>query len=370
VLVLARCRQRWARTVAGLRHACRGYFRRRPAAAHAGGIGTDLLRSRTQLLAEHALLRHQVIMLRRNVKRPAVTATDRTLLVLLASRVRAWRHALLIVQPDTLLRWHRAGFRAFWRRRSRPGPGRPPLPTATVALIRRMAREKPRWGAERIRGALQQLGVRVAKRTIQPSLPVPRLPRPRGQPWATFRRHHAPDAWAGDFLPVTDARFRPLYACFVSALGARRVVHVGVTRHPTAAWVAQQPREATPFEQHPRYRIRDNDRTYGQAFARVAETSGITILRTAYRAPTQNALCERFLGRVRRECTDHLRVLGEGHLRRVLRAYVAYCNRARPHQGIGQATPEPSAGETARRAGPLCAAPVLGGLHHAYRRAA
>jgi len=233
-----------------------------------------------------------------------------------------------------------------------------------------MASENPLWGAERIRGELQQLGVRVAKRTIQSYLPVPRLPRPRGQTWATFLRNHAPDVWACDFLPVTDALFRPLYAFFVIALGSRRVVHVGVTRHPTDAWVAQQRREATPFDQHPRYLIRDNDRKYGQAFARVAETSGITILRTAYRAPTQNALCERFLGSVRRECTDHLLVLGEGHLRRVLREYVAYFNRPRPQQGIGQATPEPSAGETASRAGPICAVPVLGGLHHAYRRAA
>ena len=369
-MLLARYRQRLARTVTRIRHAFCGYLWARPAAAHAAGISTDLLRSRAQLLAENALLRHQVIVLRRGVKRPAVTATDRTLLVLFAGRVRAWRHALLIVQPDTLLRWHRAGFRAFWRRRSRPGPGRPPLPAETIALVRRMAGENPLWGAERIRGELHKLGFRVAKRTIQTYLPTPCAPRPRGQGWAAFLRNHAPDIWACDFLPVTDALFRPLHAFFVIALGTRRVVHVGVTRHPTDTWVAQQLREATPYDQHPKYLIRDNDRKYGAAFARVAATSGIEILRTPVRAPRANAVCERFLGSVRRECLDHLLILGERQLLRVLRAYVAYFNRERPHQGLGQATPEPPAEETASRVGPIRAMPVLGGLHHAYQRAA
>ena len=366
---LARCRQRLARIVGVIRQAFRSYVWVRPAAAHAAGAGTDLLRSRAQLLAENALLRHQVIVLRRRVKRPAVTATDRALLVLLASRVRAWRHALLIVQPDTLLRWHRAGFRALWRRRSRPGPGRPPLAAETVALIRRMAGENPLWGAERIRGELQKLGVRVAKRTIQAYLPAPRAPRPRGQGWATFLRNHAPDIWACDFLPVIDLRFRPLYAFFVIALGSRRVVHVGVTRHPTDAWVAQQLREATPFEQRPRFLVRDNDGKYGPRFDRLAAASGIRVLRTPVRAPRANATCERFLGSVRRECLDHLLVLGERHLARVLREYVAYFNRDRPHQGLAQATPEPPAGGRRHRSGPVRAVPVLGGLHHSYQRA-
>jgi len=156
------------------------------------------------------------------------------------------------------------------------------------------------------------------------------------------------------------------------ALGTRRVVHVGVTRHPTDAWLAQQLREATPFEQRPRYLIRDNDRKYGASFTRVAEASGITVLRTAYRAPRQNAACERFLGSVRRECLDHLLVLGEGHLRRVLREYADYSNQHRPHQGLRQSVPDAPAGGTpqAERHGRIGAIPVLGGLHHAYRRAA
>ena len=365
------CRSRLTGIVAGVRRALRACLWARPVlAAHAAGTGGDLLRSRAQLRSENALLRQQLLVLNRSVARPAVTPADRALLVLLSGHVRAWRQALLIVQPATLLRWHRAGFRALWRRKSRPGPGRPPLPPETIALIRRMAADNPLWGAERIRGELGKLGIGVAKRTIQTYLRAALAPRPRGQAWATFLRNHAHGIWACDFLPVTDALFRPLFAFFIIDLATRRVVHLGATRHPTDAWVAQQLREATPFDQRPQYLIRDNDRKFGAAFARVAEASGIEILRTPYRAPRANAVCERFLGSVRRECLDHLLILGERHLARVLREYVAYFNRARPHQGIAQATPEPLPGGQDHREGPVYAVPVLGGLHHAYWRAA
>ncbi len=365
------CRRRLIGLVTCVRRALRACLWARPVVGtHAAGTGGDLLRSWAQLLAENALLRQQVLVLRRSVARPIVTRADRTLLVLLAGHVRAWRQALLVVRPETLLRWHRAGFRALWRRKSRPGPGRPPLPAETVALIRRMAAENPLWGAERIRGELGKLGLRVAKRTIQTYLCDTPAPRPRGQTWATFLRAHAAGIWACDFLPVTDLAFRPLFAFFIIELATRRVVHVGATRHPTDAWVAQQLREATPFGQRPRYLIRDNDGKYGATFAHVAAATGITILRTPYRAPRANAACERFLGSVRRECLDHLLVLGERHLARALRQYVAYYNRARPHQGLGHALPEPTPETQGRGEGAIRAVPVLGGLHHVYQRAA
>ena len=185
-------------------------------------------------------------------------------------------------------------------------------------------------------------------------------------------RNHAHEIWACDFLPVTDLLFRPLYAFFIVAHGSRRVVHVGVTRHPTDAWVAQQLREATPFGQRPKYLIRDNDRKFGPAFARVAAATGIVELHTAYRAPRQNATCERLLGSVRRECLDHVLVLGEAHLRRVLREYARYFNRDRPHQGLGQRVPEApeEGGFLGGTCGDIRAVPILGGLHHAYARAA
>ena len=242
----------------------------------------------------------------------------------------------------------------------------------TIALIREMAAANRLWGAERIRGELLKLGIRVAKTTVQRHMRGARPPRRAGQSWATFLRSHAGAIWACDFLPVTDALFRPVYAFFVIALGSRRVVHVGVTRHPTDAWVAQQLREATPFDQRPRYLVRDRDSKYGSAFARVAAASGITELRMAYRAPRQNATCERFLASVRRACLDHILVLGETHLRRVLREYVVYFNQDRPHQGLRQHIPGDAAASPVYVGGPgnVRALPVLGGLHHAYRRAA
>ena len=334
----------------------------------------DLPRSKSQLIAENALLRQQLIVLQRGVKRVHCTPSDRALLVVLASRVRAWRHALVIVQPETLLRWHRQGFRLFWRRKSRAAArtARPKVTPETITLIKEMAAANRLWGAERIRGELRKLNIHVAKTTVQRYMRQARPPRASGQTWATFLRTHAQDIWACDFLPVTDLLFRHLYVFFIVELASRRVVHVGVTRHPTDAWVARQLREATPFGQHPTYLIRDNDSKFGPAFARVAEDSGIEILRTAYRAPKMNALCERFLGSVRRECLDHLLILGDAHLRRALRASVTYFNEQWPHQGIAQQIPAP--GQTTRaepgRTEHVEALPILGGLHHAYRRVA
>jgi len=199
-----------------------------------------------------------------------------------------------------------------------------------------------------------------------------RPPRRSGQTWATFLRTHASAIWACDFLPVTDLLFRQVCAFFIIELATRRVVHVAVTRHPTDAWVAQQLREATPERTAPTYLIRDNDSKFGPDFARVAAASGIEILRTPYRAPRANAYCERFLGSVRRECLDHLLLLGEAHLRRALRAYVAYFNHARLHQGIDQQVPAgvAPAHNVAGSSGSIVAMPVLGGPHHAYQRVA
>ena len=334
----------------------------------------DLPRTKGALIAVNALLRQQLVVLQRSVKRVHCTPTDRALLVVLASRVRVWRQALLIVQPETLLRWHRQGFRLFWRRKSCPPASiaKPRVAPETIALIKEMAAANRLWGAERIRGELLKLNIRVAKTTVQRCMRQARPPRCSGQTWATFLRTHARDIWACDFLPVTDLLFRQVYAFFMVELASRRVVHMGVTRHPTDTWVAQQLREATPFGQHPTYLICDNDAKFGPAFVRLAEESGIEILRTAYQAPKMNAICERFLGSVRRECLDHLLILGEAHLRRALRAYVPYFNEQRPHQGIAQQIPTPgplSPAEPAREER-VEARPVLGGLHHAYRRVA
>jgi putative transposase len=199
-----------------------------------------------------------------------------------------------------------------------------------------------------------------------------RTTRPRGQNWRIFLRNHAQEIWACDFLPVTDLFFRSLFAFFISELHSRKVIHIGVTRSPTDAWTAEPLREATASGEGPKYLIRDNDGKFGVNFARVAQTSHIEILKTPSHVPQANAICERLLGSVRRECLDHLLILHEKQLQRVLAAYVHYFNRARPHQGIRQQIPEQKAGSAPAHhaGGKVLAFPILGGLHHDYRRGA
>ena len=336
------------------------------------GTMTDLVRSKSELVAENAFLRQQLIILRRQVKRPACTKTDRLILVLLARASRTWKQALFIVQPETLLRWHRQGFRLFWKYTSRATSSKPKIPEETVVLIKEMAALNRLWGAERIRGELLKLGIRVCKRTIQKYMRHVRVTSPRGQKWATFLHNHATEIWACDFLQVTDLFFHSLFAFFIIELKSRKVIHVGVTRFPSDAWTAQQLREATPYGQMPKYLIRDNDSKFGPFFARVAATSGIEILKTPYHAKRPNAICERFLGSVRRECLDHVLILHEKQLHRVLRAYVEYFNRARPHQGIQKKVPQGVVTSVPpdQRGDRIISVPVLGGLHHEYQRVA
>jgi len=330
----------------------------------------DLLRPAPELVLENALLRHQVIILQRGVKRPKVTNTDRWLLVLLASRLRAWRSALVVVKPETLLVWHRELFKLVWHHKSAVKMGRPRLAPEVISLIKRMATDNPLWGSEHIRGELLKLNLHVAKRTIQKYIRQVRSPRPSTQNWRTFLHNHAQDVWAYDFLPVVTLFFRQYIVFFIVELASRRVVHFGVTAHPTDAWAAQQLREATPFGEAPKYLIRDNDSKYGVAFARAAAGAGIKVLKTPVAAPNANAVCERFQKSVRRECLDHLLVLSQRHLYRMIKAYVSYFNQERPHQGIGQRIPTPSvlACPASDVSQPITAFPVLGGLHHIYRR--
>jgi putative transposase len=327
----------------------------------------DITRSKPELVLENALLRQQLIVLKRRIKRPTLSWRDRALFVLLVSKLRTWKNALVIVQPDTVLRWHRELFRRVWKRRSgsRGKPGRPPLTGEIVALIKRMAEENRTWGAERIRGELLKLGLRVSKSAIQKYIQGVRKSRPSSQNWATFLRNHASHIWACDFLETYDFFFRTIFVFVIVELGSRRLVHFGVTRNPTDRWVAQQLREATPFGEGPRYLIRDNDDKYGDSFKRV--TAGIEVLKTPYRAPKANAICERFLGSLRRECLDHILILSERHLHQVVKEYTQYFNHARPHQGIKQRIPCRSEQPEAPPVnGKLASRPVLSGLHHDY----
>ncbi len=327
----------------------------------------DVTRTRAELIAENVLLRQQLGILRRQVKRPQLTKADRVGLLFWASRLAHWRQALLIVKPETLLRWHREGFRLFWRWKIRAGKARTRLPQSTIDLIRRMATDNPLWGAERIRGELLKVGIHVAIRSIQKYLRRLRPKPAPSQSWATFVKTHAADTFACDFLPVVDVFFRHLYLYFIIELGTRRIVHVGVTNAPNQSWVAQQWREATPNGQVPRFIIRDNDSKYGHEFDQAVKASGTKVIRTPVRAPRANAVCERFLKSVRHECLDHLLILNERQLLRIAQAYVAYFNHARPHQGIRQKISCGDAARVSPAKGMVVATSVLNGLHHDYR---
>ncbi len=235
-----------------------------------------------------------------------------------------------------------------------------------------MARDNRFWGAERIRGELLKLGIHLTKRTILKYIRTVRTSHPSNQNWLTFIRNHANTVWACDLLQTYDLFFRAIFIFVLIEIESRRIVHVNVTRNPTDFWLAQQLREATPFDQTPHYLIHDRGSNYGETFVHVAASSGITLLKTPYRAPKANAICERFMGSLRRECLDHILILNPAHLRRIVVEYMAYFNRARPHQGIGQRIPQfeavPSI-ETAS-AGRIIGRSVLAGLHHDYHRAA
>ena len=307
------------------------------------GILADLARSRAELLTENALLRQQLIVLHRTTKTPRLTGPEQLPLVFLAHWVPNWKRVLQIIQPDTLLRWHRDGFRQFWKLKSRKPVQTQPqrLAPDTIALIEQMARENRLWGAERIRGELLKLNIKVAKRTIQKYMQAVRSRPPSGQSWSTFLKTHGQDIWACDFVPVVTLFFKTLHAFVIVHHESRRVVHVGVTDHPTDEWITQQVREATPFEEKPKYLICDNDKRYGHLFERVVQASGIEVIHTPYEAPRANAICERFIGSLRREYLDHMLVIGERQLTRVLKEYVSYFNPARPHHGIAQRIPAP-----------------------------
>ena len=267
----------------------------RTGAALVCAVSIDAVRPRSALVAENALLRQQILVLRRAApSRPRLHAEDRLILVFLARLNTAWRDALHVVKPDTLLRWHRDLFTLLWRHKSRRRGARGRLRVELIDLIQAMATANGLWGAERIRGELLKLGIRVSKRTVQQYM---RSVRPRGQhgqTWGTFLRNHTHDIWACDVLQLYDAWFRPIYAFFIVAHGTREVVHVNVTRSPTDAWVAQQLREATPYDSAPRFLIRDNDGKFGRDFAAAATSADIDVVPIPPRSPNLNAICERF----------------------------------------------------------------------------
>ncbi len=326
--------------------------------------------------AENLFLRRQLALYQeRGVKPRRVDAATRVSLALL-SRLFNWRDALVVVWPETLIRWHRAGWRLFWRIKSRPG--RPPIPLELRQLIRRMATENPLWGEERIANELLlKLGLRVSPRTVRKYMPKRPLGRPRGdQRWATFLRNHADAIDACDFFVAVTATFRLLSVLVVIEHGTRRLVRVAVTAHPSAGWTLQQLREVLGFDHTRQYLIHDRDSIFARSLDESIRNLGLAVLKSPPHSPKANAICERVIGTIRRECLDWLIPLSESHLRSILRAWVGHYNRGRPHMALGPGVPDPpskfmpsATPSTRHRIGErlaVSARSVLGGLHHEY----
>jgi transposase InsO family protein len=350
-----------------IQHQIKGWMKPTTVTLALGALA-DLSRSKADLLVENALLRQQLIVLHRQVKRPKLTNGDRIRPILLARCSRFWHQALYIIQPDTLLRWHRDLFRLYWRYISNRRKKKLRIASETIQIIRKMIQDNQLWGAERIRGELLKLGISLSKRTIQKYIRLVRKTPSFTHNWATFIKNHACDIWACDFTVAYDWLFQPIYIFVIMELKKRRIIHMGVTDSPTDEWTAQQLREATPLGQHPKYLIRDRDSKYGSQFSALAIHSGIKIIKTPYRTPQANAFCERFMGSLKRECLDHSLVLHKRHLKRLVSEYQVYFNEERPHQGIQQRIPNRPDGLPINESGVIRSVSFLGGLHHGYSR--
>jgi len=326
-------------------------------------------RDRASLQLEIMALRHQLEALnRQNRGRLRLSPWDRTFWALLYRFWSGCLDALVIVKPDTVVRWHRKNFRLYWDWKSRPRRrGRPEISAEVKALIRRMSRENTLWGAPRIHGELLKLGIEVSQATV--SKYMTRHPKPPSQSWRSFLLNHAGGLVGCDFFVVPTLTFRILFVFIILHHARRRIVHVNLTANPTSQWTAQQIREAFPWETAPLYLIRDRDRTYGKAFETRLRAMRIEEVLIAPRSPWQNAYAERVIGSIRRDCLDHVIVLSESHLRRILRSYLDYYHQNRTHLSLDKDCPEPRLAQPPSM-GKVISFPQVGGLHHRYQRIA
>src|SRR5229473_20594 len=321
-------------------------------------------KSKSRLEAENAVLRHQLIVLQRRVRgRAQPTNNERWFLVQMYRWFPSILKVVTIVQPETLVRWHRAGFRRYWRWKSRRRGGRPQIEMELRALIRQMSTENQLWGAPRIHGELLKLGFGVAQSTVAKYMAKRRGPPSQG--WRTFLRNHAPDIAAMDLFVVPTIGFELLYGFVIVRIDRRDLVWINVTTNPTAEWIARQINEAFPWDAAPGYMIRDRDRIYGAVVTRRLRAMGIRDKPIAPASPWQNGFAERLIGSIRRECLDHVIFLGEERLRRILKSYAAYYNGVRTHRSLNKDAP---VSRPVQRSGVITSHAILGGLHHQYVR--
>jgi transposase InsO family protein len=330
---------------------------------------SSLLKSRASLQLENLALRHQIGVLQRSAKkRPKLTAADRVLWAWLCEVWRDWRSALVIVKPETVIAWHRKGFRLFWTWKTRHGRvGRPTVPRNVRDLIRRLSRENPLWGAPRTQGELLKLGIQIGETNVGKYMVRQRKPPP--QTWRTFLENRVKSLVSVDLFTVPTIRFQVLYVFLVLAHQRRRILHFGVTAHPTAEWTAQQLREAFPWDTAPRYLLRDRDRIFGDDFTRQVKEMGIQDVLAGPRSPWQRSYVERVIGSIRRECLDHVIIVNEASLRRILNLYLDYYHASRTHLSLEKDSPEPRPVQPPEM-GQVVTVPQVGGLHHRYQRQA
>lgn len=324
----------------------------------------SLIRTRRDLAFENLLLRQQLAVLKEKVVRPQLSATDRSFWALISTLWPRWRDALHIVKPETVIRWHREGFRRHWARKCRK-KGRPGLDLKIKLLIKRMSEANPLWGAPRIHGELLKLGIEVSESTVSKYLI--REGKPPSQTWRTFLENHSQDIIATDFFTVPTATFRVLFVLVVLSHDRREILHTNITSSPTAEWAARQIIEAVGLDEEPKYLVRDRDRKFSAYFSRKVASAGLTEIPTAPASPWQNAYAERVIGTIRRECLDHTIILGEQHLRRTIKRYVGYYNGVRTHISLNKDAPKPRPVQFSN-GGHIRARRHCGGLHHEYYR--
>jgi putative transposase len=324
-------------------------------------------KNQTDLALENLALRLQLAILKRNCPHPRLKKGDRLFWACISRIWRRWRESLIVVKPETVIRWHRKGFALYWTRLSKHQAGRPAVGNKIRDLIRKMANANPTWGSPRIHGELLKLGIKISERTVARLMPKKR--NPPSQTWRTFLDNHVKDLVSIDFFVVPTATFRVLFVLLVLAHDRRRVIHFNVTDHPTGRWTGEQIIQAFPDGSEPRYLLRDRDGIYGEEFLDRIQAIGIKEIKTAPRSPWQNPFCERLIGSIRRDCLNHVIILGESHLRKILGRYFHYYHKYRTHLSIEKDAPEPRPIQ-AVNFGEIIEIPEVGGLHHHYERRA
>ena len=325
------------------------------------------LRLKHDLALEVLALRHQITVLNRHHHRPKLRPGDRLIWIILKRWWPGWKSALLIFRPETVIGWHRAGFRLFWRWKSRPRIGRPAKDRELIQLIRQMWAVNPTWGSPRIRDELAKLGLHISTATIRKYRP--KATGHRSQSWWTFLRNHLGAVAAMDFFVVPTATFRLLYVLVILRHERRKMIHFNMTDTPTATWTAQQIVNAFPYDTSPQYLLRDRDSIYGSTFVQRVEGMGIQQKLIAPRSPWQNPHVERLIGSIRRECLDRVIILDERQLKQILESYFQYYHGVRPHQSLDHDSPVPRPVQSPD-CGKVIEIPLVGGLHHHYLRQA